>query len=383
MANAEALTWVLVCGGFRPDGGMDRANLALARYLAGRGEAVHLVTHDVDAGWVAEAAVQVTRVRRPYASSFAGEFALDRAARRVAARLRSSGRRVRLLGNGGSCTAADINWVHSVHHAWRCRDDGAPAWFRAKNRIYKRLARARERRAIAAADIVIANSERTAREVRAHLGVPDSRVHVVYLGTDPAWRPPDEAARHAARARWARDPSRPLVVFVGALGHDTNKGIDRLLDAWRLLHRRGWSGQLVVAGAGHAVWTARAADLAASVRFLGHVHETGDLMNAADLLVSPVVYEAYGLAAHEAICRGVPVITTATAGVVERLPASQAGLLLPEGAGPPLIADRILAWSAARDAWQTHAREASRMLGLYSEDDMAARLVAAVTGASR
>jgi hypothetical protein len=39
--------WVLASGDFAPLGGMDRANHALARHLAGAGREVHLVAHRV------------------------------------------------------------------------------------------------------------------------------------------------------------------------------------------------------------------------------------------------------------------------------------------------------------------------------------------------
>ena len=381
MADAEAFTWVLVCGGFRRDGGMDRANLALARYLVDAGARVHVISHDIDRG-LAQSGLEVTIVGRPFASAFAGELALDRAAQRLARRLRATGRAVRLVGNGGSCTRADVSWIHSVHHAWPCRDAGAPLWFKAKNRGVKRWARIRERRAVMAARAVVANSHRTARELTTCLEVSPSKVHVVYLGSDAAWQPAGPAEKRQARVRWARDPSVPLLIFAGALGYDTNKGIDRLLAAWRRLRARGWSAELVVAGAGHGVWRNRAADLHSSVRFVGHVREIGDLMDAADLLLSPVSYEAYGLAAHEALCRGVPVMMTRTAGIAERLPDSYAGLLLAEDATPEAIADRIAEWQTTRDVWRARTAEISAALRCDREVDMAARLVQVAAAAA-
>ena len=51
------------------------------------------------------------------------------------------------------------------------------------------------------------------------------------------------------------------------------------------------------------VWDARALP-----RFRGDV---ATVIAAADVLVHPARYEAYGLGVHEAICRGVPAIVTA------------------------------------------------------------------------
>jgi len=65
---------------------------------------------------------------------------------------------------------------------------------------------------------------------------------------------------------------------------------------------------------------------------------------ACDLLIHPARYEAYGLAVHEALCRGLPAIVTATAGVAERYPADLGQLLLddPESVGE--LVTRLSAW---------------------------------------
>src|SRR5262249_42932765 len=44
-APAIVNRWLIVAGDFTPLGGMDAANHALARYLAGRGDEIELVTH--------------------------------------------------------------------------------------------------------------------------------------------------------------------------------------------------------------------------------------------------------------------------------------------------------------------------------------------------
>ena len=43
-----------------------------------------------------------------------------------------------------------------------------------------------------------------------------------------------------------------------------------------------------------------------------------NLLRAADCLVAPTRYEAYGLGVHEALCCGLPGIVSADAGVAER-----------------------------------------------------------------
>lgn len=360
---------------------MDRANAALADFLVRRGEPVHLVAHDVDRAWLDHPRASVSLVPRAGGSYVAGELALERRGRRVVRALRGAGRTTRLVANGGNMPGADVNWVHSVHHAWPPSDAGAPAWFRLKNRATKAWARRRERRAIRTAALVVTNSKRTTEDVVNGVGVARGLVHTVYLGSDRAWVPANERERAAARQRWCGgDSARPLFVFVGALGDDANKGIDILLDAWSRLHSGGWNASLVVAGPGRTNrWRRRAARFGDAIRFAGQIDDVGSLLDAADALVSPVRYEAYGLAAHEALCRGLPVIITGTAGVAERIPPDLAPLLLPDPPTADALAERLGRWAANPDAWRRHVEPVSRALHAYTQDDMARRIVELAT----
>jgi glycosyltransferase involved in cell wall biosynthesis len=328
--------------------------------------------------------VSISHVPRWGGWYFTSDVTLDRRARQVSRTLRAAGSRVLVVANGGNCRIGDINWVHSVHHAWPCRDEGAPAWFRAKNRAVKAWARRCERRGIAAASLVIANSNRTRADVIGRLGVAEERTHTVYLGSAPGWQPPDAAARERARRVWCRDATRPLIVFIGALGYDFNKGVDRVLLAWQRLCAAGWDGELVVAGAGStAPWERLAARAARPVRFAGHTAHAGELLEAADLLVSPVRYEAYGLAAHEAVCRGVPVVLSASAGLAERLPRELDDLLLRDPEDVEALVQRIRAWAAAAPCWRERTLRAAESLRAFSEHDMAERIVELTAGAAR
>lgn len=380
--------WVIVAGGFHAHGGMDTANLALARYLAGTGRTVHLVGHDFDAALHSEAGVAIHPVRRPRGLPGIAEALLDRAGRRVAARVVAATPDARILVNGGNCGWPDVNWVHAVHAAWPVHDVGAPAWSRLRNRFLKARARRRERRALSNARLVIANSRATQRALVEHLAVPADRVQTVYLGCDPAWAPAAPPERAAARLELGLRPDVPVVAFVGALGTDTNKGFDLLRDAWTRLQARGdWNATLLVAGGGWRL--AGLQRLAArqpgggSVHFLGFTPRVRELLAAADLLVSPVRYEAYGLNVHEALCRGLAVMVTRTAGVAERFDAGMADALLPDGMTAAVLAERLRAWRADPARWRLRAAPTAARLRAWSWNDMAAELVALAEGVPR
>ncbi len=374
--------WVLVAGGFHQHGGMDKANSALAAFLVSRGHPVHLVAHEVAPCLAAHPRITVTRVGKPGGSYFIGDWLLGLRGKEVARATVAQFPRARVVVNGGNCAWHDINWAHSVHHAWPPCDDYAPLWFKLKSRIDKAIARRRER-ALINSRIVIANSERTRQDLIATLGVPAQKIHRIYLGSDPAMRPITAADRVGARAWLGKDAGRPLEVFVGALGFDTNKGIDTLFAAWRrLCQRPDWDVDLLVAGGGRGVesWRRRIeqAGISSRMTMLGFTDRVTDLLAASDVLVSPVRYEAYGLNVHEALCRGVPAIVSVTAGISERYPAELSRLILRDPASVDELVERLLGWRPAMSAWKESIKPLAAELRARSWHDMAREFVAVV-----
>jgi glycosyltransferase involved in cell wall biosynthesis len=257
-----------------------------------------------------------------------------------------------------------------------------------KDHFSRRLFLRAERSALRAARILIANSERTRRDLIEHLNIEAKRVHKIYLGSDSDFRPPTKGMRAAARAWLTQKPEMPLVVFVGAMGHESRKGFDVLFSAWRkLCERPEWDADLVVAGGGRAVdfWRRRidSAGLNRGVRMLGFTDRIPELLAAADLLVSPVRYEAYGLNVHEAICCGVPAMVTRTAGVAERYPAELRPLLIDDPEDFDALATMLLRWRMANDYWREKIVPFSQSLRAYTMHDMARDMVRLCTEEAR
>jgi glycosyltransferase involved in cell wall biosynthesis len=377
-------TWVLVAGGFHGRGAMDHANAALADHLLSQGASVHLVAHEVDLTLVRGAPI-VHLVPCPRNSYLLGEPLLRRRGLQVASQVSAEEPQTRVVVNGGNCPWPDINWVHCVHAVWNCHDPGAPLWFKAKARIGKHSARRRERAAVRAARVIIANSRRTRDHLIEAHGVSSELIHTVYLGTAGDYAPTTTAERMAARVSLALHPDQFIVLFVGALSHDHNKGLDVLLAAWQQLSaEQRWRGILLVAGDGNARrrWMEQAGrmGLAGRVRFLGHSLAVHELLAAADLLVSPVRYEAYGMNVHEALERGVPVLVSASAGVAERLPECMNDMLLPDAISPAELAGRIAGMASGIGSATTRARQWASAARSHSWAEMAAELVSAVRG---
>lgn len=350
---------------------MDRANHALAAHLAAdRKDDVHLVAHRAWPDLAALPHVTVHRVWRPLGSHSLGRPLLAAGGRRHARAL--AGRGARVVVNGGNCAWPDVNWVHYVHAAYD------PAVAAARGGRARDLAD--ERRALGQARLVICNSRRTRDAVVERLGVEPARAYVVYYGIDAGrFAPLDAAARARAKQSLALAADRPAALFVGALG-DRRKGFDTLFAAWQTLCRdRAWDCDLYVAGKGRELtaWRRRARDagLDGRVRFLGFRADVPALVAAADVLVHPARYEAYGLAVHEALCAGVPAIVSAAAGVAERYPDALAPLLIDDPDAAPALADRLRVWRRDPDGWRARTATLAATLGRRSWRQMAAEIV--------
>lgn len=385
--NAASDSWVLVAGGFHSKGGMDRLNMALARHLMESGNQVHLVCHSAEPS-MHEKAASVHIVPKPACSFMLGELLLARRGRQVTRVVTRQLPGTRVVVNGGNCAWPDINWAHCVHHAWGHKDESSPPWFKLKNHWSRRWFSHQERRSLRCARIVIANSERTRRELIAFLQIDPARIHTVYPGTDPDFAPPTPARRATARAWLGKSEHRPLVAFVGALGYDDNKGLHVVFSAWRgLCSRSDWDADLVVAGDGRAreFWQRQvaAAGLGRRITLLGFTDRVAEVLAAADLLVSPVRYESYGLNVHEAICCGVPAMVTQSAGVAERYPSELRELLIRNPEDSDELVTKLLQWRTSSAYWKEAIMPFSRTLRAYSLDLMAQRIVSVIEPNSR
>ncbi len=356
---------------------MDRANYALAAYLADRGAETHLVAHRVDTSLSARPNVIFHRIPKLLGSYVAAGPLLDRAGRRWAAHVARRGGRV--LVNGGNCRWGDLNWVHYVHASFESEASGSLAR-RIKMKASHSLFVAQEKAALNLARVIFTNSNRTRRDVIEKIGIPNEKVHTVYYGTDPTeFRQPTEGERAGLRSELGLPPDCCLAVFVGALG-DGRKGFDILFDAWKILCADStWDVDLVVVGTGSelSVWIARAAQagIESRIRFLGFRTDVPAILRTCDVMVAPARYEAYGLAVQEALCSGLPALTAADAGVAERYSNGLSDLLLANPRDERELAERLRKWRASRAYFASEVQRLSRELGAHTWERMAQQIV--------
>lgn len=197
---------------------------------------------------------------------------------------------------------------------------------------------------------LIATSSLTARRLPAEFGADPARIGVVEPGTDPA-----------PRARGSGGPGC-AILSVGSLV--PRKGHDVLLRALARLTDLDW--HLTIAGGPrdpvHAAGLAALAEekgIASRVTFAGEVEDAAlqRLYDRADLFALATHWEGYGMAAAEALARGLPVAITAGGAIAEVVPI-EAGVITPPGdadvfsrALRRLIFDRDLRAACAEAAW--------------------------------
>jgi glycosyltransferase involved in cell wall biosynthesis len=267
----------------------------------------------------------------------------------------------RVIVNGGNCPWPDVNWVHYVHAV-----QGS-----AGNQADERLALSRAR-------LIICNSRRTRDDVVERVGVPASKVRVVYYGAGPEFQPSDASQRILAKRALDLAGDRLAALFIGALG-DRRKGFDTLFDAWAELSRDpSWDVDLVVVGTGRGlpVWRERVrrARLDSRVRFLGFRNDVAGIIAAADVLVHPARYEAYGLGVQEALSAGVPALVTASSGIAERYPSDLEPLLIRDPDDACGLADRVRNWRRESDMWRERTAPFAAALRARSWQTMAAEI---------
>lgn len=258
-------------------------------------------------------------------------------------------------------------------------------------RLYLRIAASCVRRA----DLILADSDASRRDVIKVLRVPPSMVHTVYLGMEPhPVYTPEQKADVRARHGLPDD----FVFYLG--GFDSRKNVPLLLKAWRaslarLVHTGERDPVLAIGGGvpspggifpdvkGEADKLGLSgAD--ASARFLGRVSEEDKplLMAAARFFVYPSAYEGFGLDPLEAMSVGAPVVSSSGGSLVEVV--GDAGLLVPPNDQATLVNAITRAWNdadlrsglsakgrrrAATFTWQKTAEQTLDLYGRVSSSE--------------
>ena len=238
------------------------------------------------------------------------------------------------------------------------------------------------------ADLLLAISECTRRDVIEHLAVEPQRVHTIGTGVSEQFTAPALGADPIGQAR-RRFPAidRPFVLSVPAF--EWRKNTEALIQAFaRLPVALRTSRQLVLAcplpPRAAETWR-RCADVSGmapeDLVLTGFVEDVDlrTLYQAADLFVFPSRYEGFGLPVAEAACCGTPSLTS-SAGSLPEILDCPASLFDPDDIGamtagmaaalePGPLRDTLVSATAAVATTHTWPNVARRTLNAYAMFD--------------
>lgn len=208
--------------------------------------------------------------------------------------------------------------VYTEYDSWRSRP---------KNALFRRMATWVGRRA----DLIIADSDYSARDIERLLGLDIAKVQVLPIGLDESYRPvEEEGVLEEMRGRYGIE--RPYIFYLG--NFKPHKNVQALLRAFAGLEGKIREEYLLVLGGKPDSWTderkglAKELGIGEQVRFIGLVPEEDMpvLYSGASLFAFPSLYEGFGLPPLEAMACGAPVVASNRTSVPEVV--GDAGLLV-------------------------------------------------------
>ncbi len=333
-------------------GGVERQAHSVAQALLAAGHEVHFFCQRADAS--IDPRITVHRVSNPLRPvRWFKVWWFDRACERAVAAagpfdlVHGFGKTSRqdVYFDGSGCLADFQTWSidGAIASAWRRRLRRASPHQRVVARIERtRYTRGNYRR-------VLAISELVRRQILDRYQLPPRDIERLYPGVDLARFAPDPAAREHTRELLGVGREVPLVAFLGS--DYRRKGVDTLLAAMAGLPG---AHAFVIGGERadrRAVFEneARAAGLAGRIHWLGVQPDPERWLAAADLMLFPTRFDAFGSAVLEALACGVPAVVSRRAGAAELVAEGKTGSVLD-------ALDDGAAWAAAARPFLDPAR---------------------------
>jgi glycosyltransferase involved in cell wall biosynthesis len=284
------------------------------------------------------------------------------------------------------CSGMDFDVIHS--HDWFCvpaseglRAASGKPWILTMHSLERMRSQSSgqsviqrmESRGMQKSDGLVAVSRYMKREMESACGRRDIRV--VYNAANVVMGHPENIMSRLGLGK------NSVVLFMGRLSQQ--KGVEHLLAAAKKVSEKMPDARFVVAGDGHlkSSLTAFATHLGldGKVILTGFVpqEEIFSFYSAADVFVYPSVSEPFGIAVLEALLSGTPVITSRSAGVLERLP--RLGCVTTSGISSSELAEKIV--SALRERRRVSESEKGAIKRAYSWEKSAAKMIGIYTRA--
>ena len=220
-----------------------------------------------------------------------------------------------ILGYGHTLTLPHhLSNAQYCHNAWNnyVKTSGM-AEARAKSpyqRLYTAYNKWGEKKSFGQAKKIVCCAHRVKEELM-EIGIPESKLEVVFNGADPK----EFAAEPLPRAPFGLPEGVPMAVFAGDI-RSPRKNLDSVLKA--LVQVPGLH-LAVVGSSEESPYPAMAVQLGLTerVHFLGFRRDVAQVMRACDFFVFPSRYEPFGMVALEAAFCGLPLILPECVGAIE------------------------------------------------------------------
>ena len=172
------------------------------------------------------------------------------------------------------------------------------------------------------ADMIIAISNHTKRDLVTHLGVSEKKIRVIPCAVAKAFRPIVASEIQPVLTKYGLLHDG-YILYVGNI--EPRKNLVRLVQAYSLLKDRGTFRHPLILCGGRGWKNKEVYDcvqqlsLENEVKFIGYVpdEDLSFLMSGATLFVYPSLYEGFGLPPLEAMACGTPVVTSSSSSIPE------------------------------------------------------------------
>ena len=177
------------------------------------------------------------------------------------------------------------------------------------------------------ADLITCVSKHERDMLVSEIGISEDNIKIIYNGIN--WSDWDVLPDKTIFRKHYPDISEKFVLFAGRLA--TNKGLSDLISAMELVNQN--SVDLVITGADMGLGKQlekEAAEKGVRMHRLGHIDDETyrSVLAAADMLVLPSEYEAFGIVLLEAAAAETAVIGTNVGGIPEAMSPGKNGLIV-------------------------------------------------------
>lgn len=179
----------------------------------------------------------------------------------------------------------------------------------------KRMLNFQSVKSLKKADIIIAISQNTKKDIINFLDIPEEKIKVVYNGIDRTLFKPRD--KNICRQKLGLPPEKFILLNVGT--ENERKNMITLLKAMKTISEKIRDVVLIRIGRQSEASRKyiRENKLGHCVHYFPFVENIHLFYNAADISVFPSIYEGFGLVILEAMASGCPVITTNESAIPE------------------------------------------------------------------